>query len=257
MTESTHWATVAAQIKDSLDIGGAAVGVRFVNESGSDALDGFERAERHRYCQALMRARRGDRVYLDAGAIACPAAAAAFGFKPLPEGLASGRGLVGFGIVQKPKRGRDMFESMSRLSPDEIEAVTLSPLEELTEEPDVVVFEGPTEALMWVLLAYFNVTGERVTGSTAVLQATCVDATVIPYLTGRANYSLGCYGCRDATDLEPAETVVGMPGEVITEVASALEFLAERAMPRSREKGAYHALIERGDVAPCGTDRAT
>ena len=31
--------------------------------------------------------------------IACPAAAAAFGFKSLPEGLKSGKGIVGFGIV--------------------------------------------------------------------------------------------------------------------------------------------------------------
>ena len=58
--------------------------------------------ERHRYCQALMKARRGERVILEADTLACPAAAKAFGFKPLPEGLQTGKGLAGFGIVAEP-----------------------------------------------------------------------------------------------------------------------------------------------------------
>ena len=60
---------------------------------------GWAPVERHRYCQALMKARRGERVILEADTLACPAAAKAFGFKPLPEGLQTGKGLVGFGIV--------------------------------------------------------------------------------------------------------------------------------------------------------------
>lgn len=48
----------------------------------------------HRYCQALMRARQGESVLLDDSGIACPAAAGAFGFRPLPTGLQTGKGLV-------------------------------------------------------------------------------------------------------------------------------------------------------------------
>lgn len=70
------------------------------------------RLQQHRYCQALMKARHGEIVSLDASGIACPAAAAAFGFRPLPEGLKSGQGLVGFGIVSDPEVGRKMFENM-------------------------------------------------------------------------------------------------------------------------------------------------
>ena len=55
---------------------------------------------------------------------------------------------------------------------------------------------------MWLLLAEVNLRGgERLTGSTAVLQATCVDATIIPYLEQRLNFTMGCYGCREATDI--------------------------------------------------------
>lgn len=242
------WSEVEAKIARSVELRGHPVGVRMVAPREQETLRGMELAQRHRYCQALMRARHGEAVYLDADAVACPAAAAAFGFRPLPPGLASGEGLVGFGIVGEPQVGRAMFESMPHLNPGAVAAVALSPLADMVHAPDVVVFEGPTEALMWVLLAYFNATGERVMGSTAVLQATCVDATVIPYLTGKANYSLGCYGCRDATDLMPDETVLGVPGNLIGPLAGALEFLARKAVPDSRAKGALEMLLRREDT---------
>lgn len=52
-----------------------------------------------------MNARHGANVLLDADGIACPAAAAAFGFKSLPEALKTGKELVGFGIVNVDSTG--------------------------------------------------------------------------------------------------------------------------------------------------------
>ena len=45
----------------------------------------------------------------------------------------------------------------------------------------------------------------------AVYQACCVDATTIPYLTKNVNVSLGCYSCRDATDIGDDECLAGIP----------------------------------------------
>lgn len=140
------------------------------------------RLNRHRYCQALMRARDGESVLLDAEGISCPAAAAAFGFRPLPENLKNGKGLVGFGIVQKQATGQQMFTEMSYLPPGAIAALHIYPLNQSNEEPDAVVIEDEAEKLMWINLAYLNITGgQRVQSSTAVLQATCVGATIIPW----------------------------------------------------------------------------
>ena len=86
------------QVKQILGLSSSMVGVKFIfleNEIPS----GVEKLNGHRYCQALMKARHGAHALLDADGIACPAAAAAFGFKPLPEALKTGKGLVGFGIV--------------------------------------------------------------------------------------------------------------------------------------------------------------
>jgi uncharacterized protein (DUF169 family) len=96
---------------------------------------------------------------------------------------------------------------------------------------------------MWLLLADLSVHGgERRVGDTAVLQATCVDATIIPYLKQRLNFTLGCYGCREATDLAPGETVLGFPGRLIEPLLGVLQHLSQRAVPRSRAKLAHQCI---------------
>jgi len=218
------------------------VGV-FLLPSGpaNPAFDSFASVEGHRYCQLLMRARHGESVRIAPDALACPAAAAAFGFRPLPEGLATGKGLVGFGIVADPATGRTMFDGMTRLPPGSLGGIAVCPLSAAPELPDVVVVEGPPEPLMWLALADLNVAGgRRRRGDTAVLQATCVDATVIPHAEQRLNFSLGCYGCREATDMNASETILGFAGATLAGIVAALEELNLKAVARSRAKAAFH-----------------
>jgi uncharacterized protein (DUF169 family) len=190
-----------------------------------------------------MKARSGKSVLLDDAELACPAAAAAFGLRELPEGLAQGKGLVGFGIVAEPKAGKRMFEKMPRLVPGTVKSIAAAPLAECPALPDVVVVEDTPERLMWLLLADLNLAGgERRIGSTAVLQATCVDSTVIPLVENRLNFSLGCYGCREATDIGPTEAVLGFPGTRLAGIVGALEFLSDKAIPKSRAKTAYSGI---------------
>lgn len=165
-----------------LGLKGSAVGVRLLLE-GAAPPQGALRLHQHRYCQAVMRARHGESVLLDAGGIACPAAAAAFGFRPLPDGLRSGKGLVGFGIVADMSVGARMFAGMPRLEEGRLQGLHCFPLDRAQDPPDIVVVEDTVEKLMWLLLASLHASGgERVQSSTAVLQAICVDATLIPYL---------------------------------------------------------------------------
>jgi uncharacterized protein (DUF169 family) len=204
------------------------------------------RLNQHRYCQALMRARRGQHVLLDGKGLACPAAAAAFGFRPLPRELQSGKGLVGFGITPDIEVGKMMFARMPRLESGLVHQLHLFPLDEAEYQPDIVVVEDEVEKLMWISLAYLNVTGgERVQASTAILQAACVDSTIVPYQEHRLNFSYGCYGCRDATDIGPNETVLGFPGDLLPAISEHLDFLAQKAIPTSRSKRAWAAIEKR------------
>lgn len=214
------------------------------------AFAGFDADDSLRFCQALMRARRGGAVLLTPAHLACPAAARAFGFRALPPALESGDALVGFGIVSEAATGQTMFEQMPRFPMGGLVAVAAAPLGTKTSRaPDVIVVEGPAETLMWLALADLNRAGGlRRQGHTAVLQATCVDAAVVPYLEQRLNFSLGCYGCREATDLGPDETVLGFPAAHLDGLVEALDRLRATAIPRSRAKKPYQ-LFERTHLA--------
>ncbi len=196
---------------------------------------------RRRFCQVLMEARRGEKRPLTPENVSCPAAASALGFRPLPKKLASGEMPARFDIFASAEAGRRTIESMPRLEQGKYAAVAVLPLAEAGAncEADVVVVEGLPEQLMWLALACVHETGGRLEFSTAVLQATCVDAAILPFLTGRPNASLGCYGCREATDLAAEECVMGIPSILLDTVVTNLRRLASKAIPRVRAKGAY------------------
>ncbi|MGC8803699.1 MAG: DUF169 domain-containing protein [Bacteroidales bacterium] len=244
----------AITVKQILGLTTSLVGVKFLF-SEDEIPKGIDKLEGHRYCQALIKARHGAHVLLDAEGIACPAAAAAFGFKPLPDGLKTGKGLVGFGIVTDESTGKTMFEGMTTLPQGKLKALYLFPLETANLQPDIVVVEDETEKLMWIALANLNIKGgRRVESTTAILQATCVDATLIPYIKQQFNMSMGCYGCRDATDICPNETVLGFPFKDFGSIAENLEFLNQKAIPNSREKNALAMLKRKGAEKISETD---
>lgn len=229
------------RMNEILGLTGSPIGVRL--QKTPVAVTGAKPAKGHRYCQALMRARHGDHVIVDASTISCPAAARAFGFRPLPEQLKTGKGLVGFGITAEESVGRMMFAKMPVLGMDSVAQLDVFPLDKASAVPDIIVIEDAVENLMWIILSYMHAKGgERVNASTAVLQATCVDSTVIPILKQRLNFGLGCYGCRDATDIGHNETVVGFPVSFLPAIVEHLEYLNKKALPQSRGKYALIAL---------------
>jgi len=233
-------------LKQKLNLNSYPVGVKFLLQDAAKLKS--KKLSGHRYCQAFMKARSGEHVFLDASGITCPAAAAAFGFKPLPEPLKNGTGLVGFGITARPETGINMFKGMPALSPGDLKALYLFPLETAEIEPDVVVVEDEIEKLMWLVLAEVNRSGgNRVESSTAVLQAACVDATLIPYISHKFNMSFGCYGCRDATNIGTNETILGFPFNALGSITDFVELLAQKALPNSRKKNAY-SLLRKSEV---------
>jgi uncharacterized protein (DUF169 family) len=246
----------ASRIRDILGLESHPVAVKF--QDNSAPLKGFGPAEKSRYCQALMRARRGDSVYLTPDEITCPASARALGFKTPPEKLLSGEMPAAYGLFGSPGAASRTIADMPTLEMGRYKAVAVAPLEAAPFEPDVVVVEAKAEQVMWLALASMFAAGGRRTFSTGVLQATCVDATIVPFLSGEVNMSMGCYGCREATDMADDEAIIGIPGRKLPEIIASLEKLAEKAMPRVRSKAIYKMYVgekERPDVgetAPVG-----
>ncbi len=233
---------IGQEIISILELHSSPIGVRFLKKGEKAPVDA-EILEKHRYCQALMKARKGENVILTGEEISCPAAASAFGFRLLPEKLESGKGLIGFGIVSDPEVGKEMFKGMPRLESGQFQSLHIYPLEKAEYIPDIVILEDDPEKLMWIALAYLHaVGGERIQSSTAILQATCVDISIIPFLSQRLNFVFGCYGCRDATDLGENEAMLGFPVSSLPKIIEHLKYLSKKAIPRSRSKGALSLL---------------
>jgi len=227
----------ASVLQEILGLESSPVAVKFLEDPAD--LPGFTLAEKSRYCQALMLARRGESVYLTPDEITCPASARALGFKPPPEKLISGEMPAAYGLFGSAMAASRTVGDMPLLEMGKYRAVALAPLASAPFEPDVVVVEAKAEQVMWLALASMFTVGGRRTFNTGVLQATCVDATIVPFLSGEVNMSMGCYGCREATDMAPEEAIIGIPGRKLAEVVSSLERLGEKALPRVRSKTVY------------------
>jgi len=233
----------AIVMKEILGLTYEPIAVKFLTEKTQ--MDGFEMPSERRYCQVLMGAREGNKLLLTGDNISCPAAAWALGFKEPPSKLSSGEMPAGMGIFGSAKAAKYTLDTMPRLEMGKYRMVACSPLGQVPFVPDVVVLESAVEHLMWVALANVFETGGRLEFSTAILQATCVDGTIIPFLAQKIHASLGCYGCREATDLEESECVLGFPIKDLNSIVSSLQNLNERAIPRVRGKTVYQALLNR------------
>jgi len=235
----------ASVMKEILSLTYEPIAVKFLTEKAQ--LVGFEMPSDRRYCQILMGAREGRNLLLTVDNISCPAAAWALGFKEPPLKLSSGEMPAGMGIFGSPAAAKNTLDSMPRLEMGKYQMVACCPLGQTPFEPDIVVIESAVEHLMWVALAQVFETGGRLEFSTAILQATCVDGTIIPFLTQNIHASLGCYGCREATNLAKSEGVLGFPIKDLENIVNSLQKLKERAMPRVRGKAVYQALLSRRD----------
>lgn len=230
-----------AKIITMLDLALPPIGVKFL-EVGTTMDSNWSAERKLRFCQALMFARKGEMVKLTPDNIACPASASAFGFKSLNEKLQTGEMLFSMGLFDNPQAASRTTSLMPRLEQGKYSAVLIGPLDKFVSIPDVVIIEAEPEKLMWVALADIFKTGGRHSIETGVFQATCVDSAVVPFLKDKLNFCLGCYGCRDATDISRNETVLGFPGSFLDRILYGLEQLSMKALPRSRSKAAFRAL---------------
>lgn len=201
--------------------------------------DEIDKNNNYRYCQALMKARYGNKVMLDKNNIACPASAAAFGFKPLVEKLQSGEMLYNMGLFDSKEAASQTMEEIPRLELGNYQVVVLAPLKDWEQEVDLVVVESDTEHIMWLGLASYYHEGGRLEFDPSIFQATCVDSTVVPYKTNNIN---GCFGCREATNMEKGEALIGIPMAKFDKTITNLQKLADKAIPRARSKAVYKNL---------------
>jgi uncharacterized protein (DUF169 family) len=242
----TVHAESSSKIKNILGLSYSPVGVKFVKPDEELPSDADILSKKSRYCQLLMRARKGETLTLLPENLACPAAYAAFGFGQLPEKISSGEMLFALGLYADKDAAVGTMRTMPRLQLESVSAVTAGPLDRIRFKPDVIVVESLPEQVMWLCLARTYRRGGRLNFSSSIFQCCCVDVTVVPYVTKEVNVSLGCYGTREATDVPHEDMFMGIHSMLLDEVVEGLEGLSKKAMIRAREKRVYKSYSTSG-----------
>lgn len=207
-------------------------------KKGGPLPEGYSQPDKSiRHCQAIMRARKGELLVVPADKQACPVGASSLGIVPVPEKVVSGEFHHNMGMYGGQEAARETMSKRPSLEEGSVEATAVAPLSKAKLRPDVVVVSGMPEQVFWLIPAASTFSmGGRVTVSMAAVQAACADSTVVPYVEGRVNISLGCFGCRKTTDIGPEEMLVGIPGSKMEEIVAAVEKMKEGPIPKSRAK---------------------
>lgn len=226
---------IAKRIVELLDLKYEPVGVKVVKE-GDSAPKGFDEPEaKIRHCQSIMRARKGESFFVPVDKHACVVGASSLGLMDTPAKVQEGDFHANLGMFDCSEAAANMISQRSVLDGDNI-ATFVAPLKDFDVDPEVVVLVDLPETLYWLIPAATFFEGGRMAFNTAAFQATCVDSTVIPLLTGNMNMSLGCFGCRKATDIENSEMIAGIPFKNMEKMLEALEKIHDGPMEKARKK---------------------
>jgi uncharacterized protein (DUF169 family) len=151
------------------------------------------------------------------------------GIGEMPPKVASGefyyKGLKQFSTQGAARRTIDM---VPKLPPNSTEAVMYSPLEKASFIPDVVVVICNPKQIMLLTQAMMYKAGGRIEASFAGKQSLCSDAVVNTYKEGKIGVTVGCSGSRNYTEIADEEMIMGIPVELLADVASGLKEICSK-----------------------------
>ena len=226
----------AKAFKEILELRSEPVAVKAVKDN-EDFPKGYPVPDKQlSYCQAVMRARHGEKFMMSLDTHLCNVGASALGMMPRPEKVASGEFHFMQGLHGNVAAVKRMIDE-GAMVPFKTKGTVVCPLKDANFEPDVVIFVDIPERIYWFEPLHTSEKGGRVRYTTAPFQAACVDVTATPMITGEPNISVGCMGCRKRTDLKPDEMVIGVPGRSIERMAMTLRRYKDEVFPKANRTG--------------------
>ncbi|MCQ2752027.1 MAG: DUF169 domain-containing protein [Coriobacteriales bacterium] len=189
-----------------------------------------------RFCEALMAARRGASILMPPHKHSCPDGTSIFGMTDVPKKLATGEIYMLFHKLDNKEAAANMVRERPTLPKFSMRATYVAPLSKTVRKPEVVVFTGTREDMMWLTMSMSYYTGERFNYKVSGYNSMCVEAVLYPFLEKQANITLGCYGCRAASDIGEDMMFMGVPIEMMPTVVDGLKELSKKAIPDSRNK---------------------
>jgi len=229
-TGDPKWVAASEKMVSLLGLTKPPVGIGLVR-SADDVPTGFVTMDFPiRHCVSIHMASLGAAIHVPASQHACSAGKAAVGIAELPDKVKSGKVPHMHGLARSETAAARIMAEIPKLPAGTCTGTLVAPLSCFEQAPDVVILTCQPKQAMWVANSLlFETGGPRITANFAGMQASCGDVTALPILTGKVNFSLGCYGCRSAGKLKDDEMYVGIPSARVEEVTAGLQGL-RRAM---------------------------
>lgn len=217
--------TYGQELMNCLKLTTSPVAVKLVPKGG-EIPEGIKKInEAMRHCQLVDRVRRtGEEFYTLGEDQMCKGGAGAMGIGEMPEKVVNGefyyKGLKQFSTQGAAKR---TIDKVTKLPPNSTEAVLYAPLEKTSFTPDVVVIICNPRQIMLLTQAFVYKVGGRLEASFAGKQSLCSDGVVQVYKEGKIGVTVGCSGSRSYTKIADEEMIMGIPVELLADVASSLK----------------------------------
>jgi len=227
------YAEISGMIQKTLGLTGSPVAVKLARSREEIPPGMAEEKEVLRHCQMVNKARKESLVFsATADKHQCNGGAWALGLREITPTLRSGEFYFKLGKFESMAACKRTMEQIPHLGTGETYATLYAPLEKAPFTPDVVlIVTSPRNMLKLAQASLFRL-GGRIGSEMAGIQSVCADATASPYLSGKANYSLGCDGSRKFSGIADDEMVMGIPAELLPELAAALKVVT--AAPGSK-----------------------
>uniref|UniRef100_A0A7C3J4E4 DUF169 domain-containing protein n=1 Tax=Candidatus Methanomethylicus mesodigestus TaxID=1867258 RepID=A0A7C3J4E4_9CREN len=237
----------AQRLKDVLGLSIPPVAVKFLKQ-GEQVPNGFPLApKKMRFCQAVMEATWGRSISLPPTELACGPGPGTFGV-PVKEKVAKGEVHHAFGLFESPEAAAKCLSANAKGLPGQFSMILVSPLEQCTIYPDVVVLRLNAEQAMWVCHSRSYKEGKHLVFDFQTEASVCSSIGMASYLKGEVQLGLGCYGSRSNTEMRADELLVGIPGNLLETTVEALEKL-RKPMADSRAKRQFYEAYPEKRVA--------
>ena len=224
---------ISETLKKTLSLAGSPVAIKLA-KTKEDVPPGIpEQKETVRHCQMVNTARKEGAVfYATSVKHQCNGGAWALGLREITPTLQSGEFYFKLGKFGSMAACRRTMDQIPHLRTGETYATVYAPLEKTPFDPDIVIIvTSPRNMLKLAQASLFRL-GGRIHASLAGIQSVCSDVTAQTYLTGVANFSMGCDGSRRYSGIAEDELVMGIPAELLPEIADAVKLVT--AAPGSK-----------------------
>lgn len=206
-----------------LDLKRQVVGVKFIfTEEEYNKSEGKNLEHKMAYCTMVRNGMRGDKIKARLENFACLSAAKALGLMDVNHEDKSGKGRVDIGTYKNLTIGRSVSKDMVYCK-HKLYGISIMPLKEFKEEPDVVIIVTEPFNMMRISQGYAYNNGQIKNIKLVGMQAICQECTSYPFESNDINISLLCAGTRLLAQWEESELAMGIPFYKLSEIVDGIE----------------------------------